>query len=115
MLQMTATALVLRQKSLELEDFHLQHAKLWKLNGCTVWLQSHLIVDSRGVQEREGEQVHTWEEVGPAIISLSINCQINITLCSTRVTSLGFLQNVPIAKGFLSALISFPLSCCSAW
>lgn len=46
-------------------------------------LQSHLIVDSWGVQDWEGEQVHASEEVGPAIISLSINCQINITLCNT--------------------------------
>lgn len=49
-----------------------------------MWLpRSHLIVDSQGVQDWEGEQVHALEEVGPAIISLRINCQINITLCNT--------------------------------
>lgn len=44
---------------------------------------AHLIVDSRGVQDWKGEQVHALEEVGPAIISPSVNCRINITLSNT--------------------------------
>jgi len=36
-------------------------------------LWSHLAVGSQGVQDWEGKQVHASEEVGPAIISLSIN------------------------------------------
>lgn len=45
--------------------------------------RSHLIVDSWGVQDSKGEQVHALEEVGPAIISPSVNCRINITLRNT--------------------------------
>lgn len=44
---------------------------------------AHLIVDSRGVQDCKWEQVQALEEVGPAIISPSVNCRINITLSNT--------------------------------
>lgn len=77
-------------------------------------LRPHLIVDSRGVRDREGEQVHAWEEVGTSYYQPGALIAKLTSHCAARVNKsrqFGFLPRSRSA-GCVPALISFPPSHC---